>query len=515
MSVIPLENITIGGLLRRSAARYPERPALQQRGGILSYREMDEAVDLAARRLMKWGVRTGTHIAIRAEAHQETIIAMYALLRIGAVVIMINTSLIAPEVENLLVRTDAEGMLIGDGYKTLIYAADSAPLLGVLPLGIKYIGMDGAQGSFDKLSDTEPAEEPLLAGAEAAVDPQDIAYILFTSGTSSNPKSVVTTHYSFANSGIQQASDQQATCEDKFCVAMPIFHCFCMSVNVLSSCAVGACLYLPDTRRTGELLRAVSERRCTVLSSVGALFHAMLSRSDFEQWDLSSLRTGFIGGSSYPPEFFKEIEKRFGFTLLSSLGQTEATAGITTACMDDPLEVRATTVGHLMSHIEGRTVDGELCIRGYNVMKEYYRCPGPTAEAIDEEGWLHTGDMGYFDEAGNFHLTGRKKELVIRGGENISPAEIDALFFGDRRFRYVKTVGVPDPHYGEELCLCLEMAEGGVSEVELRDYMKEHLADFKIPRYILIIEGFPVTSTGKVITSKLKEIALSMLGLEQ
>ena len=336
----------------------------------------------------------------------------------------------------------------------------------------------------------------------------------------------MSTQYSRVNSGIQQAHDLGAGPEDRFCVSVPIFHCFCLSANVMAACSVGACLYLPESRRTGAVLEAVSRGTCTVLSSVPTLFHAILCRPDFEQWDLSSLRTGFIGGSFYPVELFRQINNGFGFTLLSSLGQTEATAGLTAAYLDDPLEIRAQTVGHFMDHVEGKIVNiesgkeqpigknGEICVRGYLVMAGYYGQPEETAEAIDADGWLHTGDMGYLDEDGNVHLTGRLKELIIRGSENISPAEIENILGNCGEVRECKAMGVPDRHYGEEACLCVVLQAGsGLGESELRAILTQRLSDYKVPKYIVFLDELPKTVTGKVRPADLARLAQARLKL--
>lgn len=525
--MLPLEALTVGGLFRRTAGRVPERPALEYGGQTWTYRALDGAVDDCARRLLGLGVRKGDRVGLWCEAEPKAVFALYALARIGAVGTLLNTSLRRPELKDLLERTRARFLLIGDGYKDLDYPALCQNLAAELP-GLERvlsIGRRAAQGYGD-LWRVPPATEDRLAAAEGEGTPEDTAFILFTSGTTSAPKAVLDSHYSRTNSGIQQAGDLGAAETDRFCVAMPLFHCFCLSVNVMAACAAGACLCLPDSRRTTALLEAVSRGKCTVMSSVPALFHAMLCRPDFEDWDLSSLRTGFIGGSLYPPALFREINDKFGFTLLSSLGQTEATAGITTAALDDPLDVRAETVGHFMDHVEGKIARpgdgaalpagevGEICVRGYVVMQGYDGQPEETARTIDREGWLHTGDMGYLDGAGNVHMTGRLKELIIRGGENISPAEVEAAAGDYPGVELCKAVGVPDGHYGEEVCLCVVVRAGsGWTEAGLRTRLSERLAAFKVPRYILPLEEFPRTVTGKVRPADLQAIAREKLGL--
>lgn len=525
-----LEDMTISQLLRRSAARYPRRPALEYRGQVWDYETLDRAVDRTARRLMTWGVQKGEHVGLWCEAEPNAILVLYALARLGAVTTMLNTSLPRTELEGLLRCTDVKRLVIGDGYKDLDYPSLCRGLEEALPglQGVLYAGRRDCPEGYLPLDGLAEGGDEALQAAEAAVRPQDTALILYTSGTTSLPKAVMGSHYSRVNSGIQQARDLGATELDRFCVAMPIFHCFCLSVNVMAACAAGACLYLPPSRRTTDLLEAVSQGRCTIMSSVPALFRAMMVREDFAHWDLSSLRTGFIGGSICPPDLFRRINDSFGFTLLSSLGQTEATAGITTAGLQDPLEVRATTVGHFMNHVEGRIVDpvtgtdlpqgenGEICVRGYVVMQGYYKNPKATAQAVDGEGWLHTGDMGYLDGAGNVRLTGRLKELIIRGGENISPAEVEAAVSHDGRIQTCKAVGVPDEHYGEEVCLCLVLRpDAQLEERELREMLAGRLAAYKVPRYILFLEEIPRTMTGKIRPAALANLARERLGLHQ
>ena len=526
--MLPLENITVGELLRRTASAYPDRPALEYCGQVWTYRELDAAVDEMARRLLHMGVRRGEHIGMWCEAEPNAVIFMYASVRIGAAACLINTSLNRLELIDILVRSDITKLFIGDGFKEIHYVDVCRNIGRKVPKlqAIYYMGLLGKSGDFPVLPAMPMVPEAALAEAEAAVKPEDICYILYTSGTTSAPKAVLGTHYSRVNSAIQQAFDMHATKEDRFCAAMPIFHCFCLTVTVLAPCAVGGCLYLLPARRTGAILEAISKGKCTILSSVPTMFHALLARTDLKDWDLSTLRMGLIGGGMCSPDLFKEIDRGLDFTLVSSLGQTEATAGVTTSELDDPLDVRADTVGHFLNYVEGKIVDietgkdlpvgvsGEICQRGYNVMKGYYGMSEETAKAIDADGWLHTGDMGFLDENGYVHMTGRLKELIIRGGENISPAEIEHALAGCEAVQECKAIGVPDRHYGEEVCLCIVPKEGYTfCEPKIRAELTLRLAQYKVPKYIISIDKLPRTSSGKVRLGELFDIVKAKLEL--
>lgn len=524
-TMLPLEDITVGGLLRRTAQRFFARPALEYRGKVWTYGELDAAVDELARRFLYLGVEKGDHVGIWCEAEPNAVLAFYALTRIGAAAVMLNTSLGREELKDLLVRTDVTCLAVGGGYKELDYPSLCRGLTEEIGCLKQIVSLAEADNGFLPL-EGEKADAAALYRAEQAVRPEDTACILYTSGTTSKPKAVLGSHFSRANSGLQQAHDLHATEEDRFCAAIPIFHCFSLTVNVMAACASGGCLFLPESRRTQYILSALQDSRCTVLSCVPTLFHAIIKRPDLADWDLSSLRTGLIGGSLYPEKLFREIEAALDMTLLSSLGQTEATAGLTVANMDDSLDVRAATVGHFMNHVEGKIFDphtgrevptgepGEICVRGYILMQGYYGQPEETAKAIDADGWLHTGDMGCLDEAGNIHLTGRLKDLIIRGGENISPAEIEAAAAKDEHVDQCKAIGVPDDHYGEEVCLCVVLREGAqCAAEELRGRLERHLAAFKVPRYILFMESFPLTASGKIRGGELARAARACLDL--
>ncbi|MDO5449045.1 MAG: AMP-binding protein [Clostridia bacterium] len=387
-------------------------------------------------------------------------------------------------------------------------------------MGLKniiYIGLSGDNAGFTVFDEIAEVDDEAFADVRAKLKPEDDGLILFTSGTTNSvPHAVVGSQYSRVNNALCQAKDLKTTPSDRFCVAMPIFHCFCLSVNVCAALFSGACLCLPKSRHIKDLLDTVETERCTILSCVPALYHAIISKEDLSARDISSLRVGIIGGSPYSSALFEEIEQTFGFTLLSSLGQTEATAGITIASFDDPLGERSCTVGHFMDNIEYRFVERfELLVRGYVVMKEYYKDAEGTTAAIDKDGWLHTGDTGFVNENGNLVLTGRLKELIIRGGENISPREIEAVFDDDERVLECKALGVYDPHYGEEVALAIirNGATVAISKDEVLTMLKRELANYKIPKHIVFMNDFPRTSTGKAKTSDLKRQVTEILGL--
>ena len=499
-----LLNRTIGQHLRVCAVRYADRPALEYRGKIWTYREMDESVDRLALALLAHGVRKGDHVGFLYGLDPYAVMMLYAAARIGCISVLLNPCLPEEELLDLLRRTDTTWLL------TRRLSLVKRPILGAEE-GLSFL-LD-AEEEIPEL----PAER--LREAEEAVKPSDPAVIIFTSGTTSKPKGGVTNHFSRVNKAVQEAGGMEITCEDKICVATPIFHCFALNACVLAAVSTGASLYIPESRHTTDFLKAVAEHGCTVLSGVPTLFHALIMREDLDTWNLGALRTGTIGGSYCTPELFRKIEQKLGICLISSLGQTETTGGITSTSLSDPPEVRSETVGRFIPDIEGKIADpdsgkplepgqtGEICVRGYLVMDGYYGQPEETAKAIDAEGWLHTGDLGCLDEQGNVHLTGRIKELIIRAGENISPGEIERAALRDGRIMQCKAIGVPDDHYGEEICLFAVRREGeAVSEEELRRALADILPAFKVPRYIRFLSEMPVSTVGKIQSSELRKL---------
>jgi len=522
--MLPLRDITIGQALKEAAQKYSSNPAIEYEKVSWNYEELDVFTDSLAKGFLTKGITRGTHVGVFATIDPTVLLVFYALQKIGAVTVMYYTNLHAAKLEEQLIDTECKYLLISKKVAASEASAFCKELTEKGVCDIITIG-NGRYSSFTNFSDLLSAAKQVsteqLEAAKAAVTPQDPSVILFTSGTSGKSKAVVTSHYSRVNGGIQQAHDIGATQADSFCVALPMYHCFCISTNIMAALAVGAKLHLMTNKRTQTILDAISKHKCTVLNAVPTLFHALSARTDLDRFDLSSLRVGFIGGGTYSPQQFEEFEKTLGITLMSSLGLTEGTAGITVCNMDDSIAVRSTTVGHFMSHIEGKIIDvttgetlpegrqGEICVRGYVVMQGYYGEPELTAEVVDKDGWLHTGDLGWLDEQGNLHLCGRLKDLVIRGGENISPLEVTNVIVEHPLIKDARVIGVPDAHYGEELCACVVLQENAVlTEEEIREYVAQRLAFYKVPRYVLYFKELPYNSTGKILVGRLKEMVM-------
>ena len=531
--MLPLENMTVGSLLKRSAGLHRDCQALWYDGRYYTYQELEEQSAKYAAALVSLGIKKGDHVGLWAEIEPAVLFTFYAIQRIGAVAVLFNTNLVDDEMLPLLKATDIQILLAGKSYKTYRcllddHALPSKAVQKEMTLSVGESRSESLQSLTELAGNVTEEEIAAALEMEKAVSPEDTAVILFTSGSTSMPKGVMSSHYSRVNGGIQQAGDLLCSEKDRFCVTMPVFHCFCISVNIMAALAVGGCVCIPKDRHIRSILDTIEACGCTVMSSVPTMFFAMLARNKTEGRKLDTLRIGFIGGAYYPPEDFIRIDEAMGpqFTLMSSLGQTECTAGLTTCFVDDSMEVRSTTVGHFMNHVEGRIADihtgetlptgslGEICVRGYLNMQGYYKRPDLTARTIDTDGWVHTEDLGVLDEQGNISLHGRLKELIIRGGENISPLEIETVLDQMEGISQVKVVGVPDPHYGEEICACvIPEKDTAPDEKDIRDFLTLHLAAFKIPKYILFFKDFPTTATGKIKAAQVQEMAIARLRL--
>ena len=435
------------------------------------------------------------------------------------------------ELEQRVEEVEAEYLVVGEGQ----FAAEPVNIIRKLRKnpGIKEIFSIGSayyQGIIDyKELTRNPLKKNLnqLKNALDSIHPSDTSVILFTSGTTGKAKAVMTSHLSRVNSGYFQARDMKAVKEDIFCVVLPMFHCFGLSANIMAAMSIGACLHFPENRRSLSILKSIQSFKCTILNGVPTIFHSLISNEDLKNYDLSSLKVGLIGGAGCNEKLFRKTETILGCTLLSSLGMTESTAGITITSFEDSVMTRATTVGHFMDRVEGKIIDpstenilpvgeaGEICVRGWVTMQGYYGRQDLTSKVIDETGWLHTGDKGFIDNAGNVHVTGRLKELIIKGGENICPAEIENVLLKDEKVADVKVIGVPDLHYGEELfAFVVPHNSESLNVDELVELLKKHLIPFKIPKYIEVTDALPRNENGKILVCSLQKIAREALEKE-
>ncbi len=523
-----LRHCTLGALFIQCAGRYPDNPAVEFNGVVTTYKELLTRAKTIAKGLLAIGMHRGSHIAIWSTDRPNTLACFYAAVLIGAVAVLPNTSLRHREICELLLSADADLLLYGDGYKDVCFPK-IARALPPLPrienhIYIGEAGLSDAVGLDALIYRGQYVSDTALAKAMEIVQPEDTAVMLFTSGTVGASKGVLTSHFSRVNSAIQQAKDLAATEQDKFLVAIPMFHCFSLSANILGAMSVGACVYFPENRRTQSILNGIQHGRCTVFHAVPTLLLALLARSDLSKYDLSSLRIGLVGGALPSPKQMLAFRKRFGFELLPSLGLTEATAGITVASPSDPLPVKLETVGHFMDHIQGRILDmetglecpvgkvGQICVRGYCVMQGYYNMPERTAEAIDAEGFLHTGDMGFLDSDSNVHFVGRCKNIIVRGGENIFPGEIEACIREDERVQDVCVIGVPDVHYGQVVCACVvPLLDTGLTKEDVQSRVRSTLAYYKTPEHVLFFKELPRGGSGKVPLATLTDLACNRI----
>jgi fatty-acyl-CoA synthase len=371
------------------------------------------------------------------------------------------------------------------------------------------------------------AERGLLHEVQSGLLAQDVINIQFTSGTTGTPKGAALTHHNILNNANQVAAGMRLSEEDRLCIPVPMYHCFGMVLGKLACVTRGAAAVFPaDAFEPGAVLETVQAERCTALHGVPTMFIAELEHPDFERFDLDSLRTGIMAGAPCPVEVMKKVISRMHMAeVLIAYGQTECSPVNHMTLADDPLEKRVETVGRAGPHLEikivdesGRTVPvgekGDICARGYAVMKGYWEDPERTAETVDSEGWLHSGDLGVMDDEGYVAVVGRLKDMIIRGGENIYPREIEEFLFTHPEIQDAKVIGVPDKKYGEAVCAWIQLKEGAsLSAEEIRAFCKEHIAYFKVPRYIRLVREFPMTVTGKVQKFKMREAMVEELGL--
>lgn len=545
-----VDGLTIPQALKATAARYPAHDALvfPFRSLRLSYAQFDAAVDRAARGMLALGIEPGEHVAIWATNVPQWVLLQFATARIGAVLVTINPAYRPYELEYVLKQCDAVALFLVERFKTSNYYAmldEVCPeLKHAAPAGLQsdkfprlrfVVGLEShapAGGTtwseMCSLADAVPAGRLDSIGQTLrAEQPVNIQY---TSGTTGFPKAATLSHRNLLMNVYHFGQCLRLTADDRMCIPVPFYHCFGCVLGTTCAAAHGAAMIIPaESFNPAATLEAVERERATCLYGVPTMFIAELHDPSFAQRDLSSLRTGLMSGSPCPIEVMRQVVDRMGIRQITiGYGQTEASPIITQTRADDPLELRVETVGGPITGAEVKIIDtatgeelpdsrqGELCTRGHLVMLGYYKNPEATRAAIDAQGWLHTGDLAIRLPNGYYRITGRIKDLVIRGGENIYPREIEEFLFTYPPIEQVSVVGVPDQKFGEELCAWVKLKPGATcSAEEIRDYCRRALAHYKVPRYVKLVDQFPQTVTGKIQKFKIREAMLAELGLQE
>jgi fatty-acyl-CoA synthase len=548
-SDVPLIGATIGDLFDHVAAQVPENEALVSchQGVRYTYRAFQALCDRFARGLMALGIGKGDRIGIWATNHAEWVVAQFATPKIGAILVNINPAYRVYELEYALNQSGCAALIIGPAFKSSDYAAQlrevcpeidrSAPgdlraaripaLQTVITFGCT---MDGAYGWDDVLAKGDGVSPEELARVQTEQQFDDAINIQYTSGTTGFPKGVTLSHHSILNNGYFIGEYMRFSPADRLCIPVPFYHCFGMVLANLACVTHGATMVIPapgfDPKAT---LEAVAKERCTALHGVPTMFIAELALPEFDTYDLSTLRTGIMAGSPCPVEVMKQVNARMNMTDVTiCYGMTETAPVSFQSTTDDPLDKRVSTVGRVHPHVECKIIDpatgavvprgttGELLSRGYLVMLGYWNNPEATAQAVDAGRWMHTGDLATMDDEGYVNIVGRSKDMIIRGGENIYPREIEEFLYPHPKIQDVQVIGVPDEKYGEEVMAWVILKAGETTtEDELRDYCRAHIAHYKVPRYWKFTDAFPMTITGKIQKYKMRETATEELGLEK
>jgi fatty-acyl-CoA synthase len=524
----PLLGDTIGANLSASVATWPDRAAVVDvaAGRSYSYSEFGDVTDSLALALLADGVKVGDRVGIWAPNCVEWMITQYATAKIGAILVTINPAYRTHELDFVLRQAGISVLVSAREFKTSNYASmitkvrDQCTALR----RIVYIG-----GDFDELLDAGAGlDRHLLADIE--IGPDQPINIQYTSGTTGFPKGATLSHHNILNNGYFVGEGCHYTEQDVICVPVPLYHCFGMVMGNLAATSHGSCIVYPSPGfDPAATLQAVQDYRCTSLYGVPTMFIAELALPNVADYDLTSLRTGIMAGSPCPVEVMKKVISEFGMTQVTiCYGMTETSPVSTQTGVDDELAERTSTVGRTHPHLESKVIDpvtglavprgepGELCTRGYSVMLGYWDEPAKTAEVIDAARWMHTGDLAVMNEAGYINITGRIKDLVIRGGENVYPREVEEFLYTHPDIIDAQVIGVPDERYGEELMAWVRLREGAapLTAQDIREYAEGRLAHFKIPRYVRIVENFPMTVTGKVRKVQMRQESVVLLGLE-
>ena len=526
---VPLLDETIGANLERAVARFGERDALIScaQGRRYSYAELGAAVDELARALIAAGLEKADRIGIWSPNCVEWTLVQYATAKLGAILVNVNPAYRTSELEYVLRQSGCRMLVTASAFKTSDYRAMIEEVRPALTELERVIFVDSPDWDELLAGAGEVSPEELRARTDGLA-PHDPINIQYTSGTTGFPKGATLTHRNILNNGYFVGEGCRYTEEDRVCIPVPFYHCFGMVMGNLGATTHGAAMVIPAPAFDPEAtLKACAQERCTSLYGVPTMFIAQLDHPRFADYDLSSLRTGIMAGSPCPVEVMKRVIDLMHMSEVGiCYGMTETSPVSTQTAHDDPVEQRVGSVGRVHPHVEIRIVDpeggatvargehGELCTRGYSVMAGYWNDAERTAEAIDADGWMHTGDLATMDDEGYVNIVGRSKDMVIRGGENVYPREVEEFLYGHPDIADVQVIGVPDARYGEEL-MAWVIPRGGASldADAVREFCKGRIAHYKIPRYVRLVDSFPMTVTGKVQKFKMRDQAISELDL--
>jgi len=538
-----LSERTLGDWLEHWAQETPDKEYIvySDRDLRFTWKQFNERVDDMARGLIAIGVTKGTHVGLWAQNVPDWLTFLYACAKIGAVCITVNTNYKQNELEYLCKDSDMHTLCLTDGTWESNYVDMAYTMLPELRecqrghleskrfpklKNVVYIGQEKFRGMYNTaeiLLLGENTDDDEFQRLRKSVSCHDVVNMQYTSGTTGFPKGVMLTHYNIANDGFLTGEHMKFTQDDKLCVCVPLFHCFGVVLATMNCLTHGCTEVVVERFDPLVTLASVHKERCTALYGVPTMFIAELNHPMFDMFDLSCLRTGIMAGSLCPIELMRKVEEKMYLHVTSVYGLTESSPGMSQTRIDDPDEVRYTTVGRDYEFVDVKVLDpetnkevpvgvqGEMCCKGFNVMKGYYKNPQATAEVIDENGYLHSGDLGVMDENGNYRITGRIKDMIIRGGENIYPREIEEFLYHLPGVRDVQVAGVPSKKYGEEVGAFIILDEGAkLTEEEVRDWCRGKIARYKIPKYVFFVKEYPLTGSGKIQKFKLRELSLKL-----
>jgi len=538
-----LYDLTLGDWLEHWASETPDKEYIvySDRDLRFTWKEFNARVDHMSKGLLAIGVRKGSNVGIWAQNVPDWLTFLYACARIGAVAVTVNTNYKQHELAFVMENSDMHTLCLTDGaagynYLDMVYGL--IPELKTQARGhlhsekfpelknVVYIGQEKYRGMYNTaelllLGNSKSDEE--LQKIKSTVKCHDVVNMQYTSGTTGFPKGVMLSHHNIANNGYLTGEHMKFTQNDKLCICVPLFHCFGVVLATMNCLTHGCTQVMVEKFDPLVTLASVHKERCTALYGVPTMFIAELNHPMFEMFDMSSLRTGIMAGSLCPAELMKQVNEKMFMNITSVYGLTESSPGITQTRVDDSFEVRTNTVGrpYEFTEVEIRNpetdevcpdgVEGEICCRGYLLMKGYYKNPKATAQVIDKDGWLHSGDLGIRDKNGNYRITGRIKDMIIRGGENISPKEVEDFLYTMPGVQDVQVVAVKSLRYGEDVGAFIIPKEGyHFTTEDVRDFCKDQIARFKIPRYVFTVKEFPLTGSGKIQKFRLREMALEI-----